>query len=294
MSKHKTIENQIHSRLSEMTRFGQKKYLARIDEGTHNPEGIFGTETYKKYLSFCKTFAGWLKINHPEVRKLDDAGQYVPEYLEVQISDGKSAWTIRAYASALAKLFHCSSNDFGVGLPERKRADIKRDREAPDEKTIEKYKDVIDFCTGTGLRAKELRLVCPEDIFRDKSGALMVTVKRGKGGKRRVSQVLKEYESRVLELAGRKSKGERIFDNVPADARLHYFRSRYATLLYERTARKIKDIPSAEQYKMRNDRKGFILDRRAMKFVSQQLGHERIGIIASNYLDVNELKHIHK
>jgi hypothetical protein len=39
-----------------------------------------------------------------------------------------------------------------------------------------------------------------------------------------------------------------------------------------------------EKYICRKDKAGIVYDRRAMKIVSKQLGHNRISVIASDYL----------
>ena len=68
--------------------------------------------------------------------------------------EGKSPFTIRTIASALAKLYNCSSTDFGVKFEDRKRENITRSRTVPDAKTEEKARNVVDFIKGSGLRRK--------------------------------------------------------------------------------------------------------------------------------------------
>lgn len=46
----------------------------------------------------------------------------------------------------------------------------------------------------------------------------------------------------------------------------------------------IENIPISERYIMRKDRAGEILDKRAMRIVSKAMGHNRIDVIALNYL----------
>lgn len=290
MSKRKSLKNQMRTSLTELKQFGCSKEVSRLIHGTHNPPYIYSVRTFDNYLHNCYTYADWVKSTHPDCKKIDDAKQYVPEYLNHCKDKNLSAWTIRAYASALAKLYRCKSTDFAVDYPERRRADIKRDRIAPDKETIEKNKDIIDFCTGTGLRAHELRSVHPKDIYKSADGHLYVHVEKGKGGKKREAQVLKEFEPVVMRLAATKKSNEKIFRDVPDDSKLHYFRSMYATLLYKRVARKKKDITSQkERYVMRRDRSGIVLDRKAMLFVSKQLGHARENVIATSYLDIDSL-----
>lgn len=51
-----------------------------------------------------------------------------------------------------------------------------------------------------------------------------------------------------------------------------------------RHARPIESLERAEKYICRKDKAGIVYDRRAMKIVSKQLGHNRISVIASDYL----------
>ena len=290
MSKRKSLKNQMRTSLTELKQFGCSKEVSRLIHGTHNPPYIYSVRTFDNYLHNCYTYADWLKANHPDCKKIDDAKQYVPEYLNHCKDKNLSAWTIRAYASALAKLYRCKSTDFEVDYPERRREDIKRDRIAPDKETIEKNKDIIDFCTGTGLRAHELGMVRPKDIYKSADGYLYIHVEKGKGGKKREAQVLKEFEPVVMRLASTKKHDKKIFRNVPNDSELHFFRALYATKLYARIARKKKDITSKkERYVMRRDRSGIVLDRMAMLFVSKQLGHARENVISTSYLDIDSL-----
>ena len=54
--------------------------------------------------------------------------------------------------------------------------------------------------------------------------------------------------------------------------------------LYSIIARDVKSIPPKERYCMRGDRKGEVLDKVAMYVASRNLGHNRIDVIARNYL----------
>lgn len=64
----------------------------------------------------------------------------------------------------------------------------------------------------------------------------------------------------------------------------HRYRAEYAKRLYQHYARNIENIPISERYIMRKDRAGEILDKRAMRIVSKAMGHNRIDVIALNYL----------
>lgn len=61
-------------------------------------------------------------------------------------------------------------------------------------------------------------------------------------------------------------------------------RADYATKVYQMHARPIETLKHDEIYYCRGDRKGTWLDKNAMLMASKALGHNRISIIASNYL----------
>lgn len=64
----------------------------------------------------------------------------------------------------------------------------------------------------------------------------------------------------------------------------HHYRAIYAQRLLKKYSRPISSLISSEQYIMRRDRAGEILDRRAMKIVSKNLGHNRLDVIAQSYI----------
>ncbi len=64
---------------------------------------------------------------------------------------------------------------------------------------------------------------------------------------------------------------------------VHGYRADYCQALYESIARDTSHLDRKDLYICRDDM-DLRLDRKAMKFCSEQLGHSRIGIIAYNYL----------
>ncbi len=76
----------------------------------------------------------------------------------------------------------------------------------------------------------------------------------------------------------------KVFSHIHSKADIHGYRAVYASKLYKRYARPIESLERAEKYICRKDKAGIVYDRRAMKIVSKQLGHERISVIANSYL----------
>ena len=118
-------------------------------------------------------------------------------------------------------------------------------------------------------------------------GSYYLHIIRGtKGGKQRNAEIMgataeeTEYVINLFKSAGKM----KILPKVSSAYDNHHFRAAYAKRLYQHYSRCIDDIPKDERYIMRNDRAGEVLDRRAMKIVSKAMGHNRIDVIALNYL----------
>ena len=76
----------------------------------------------------------------------------------------------------------------------------------------------------------------------------------------------------------------KVWGKVHSGADIHSYRADYATKVYQLYARPIESLAHDEIYYCRGDRKGTWLDKKAMLVASKALGHNRISIIASNYL----------
>ncbi len=115
---------------------------------------------------------------------------------------------------------------------------------------------------------------------------LYVFVRQGKGGKQREVPILVEDEAAVLTARDRVTgDDEKLFrkSEIPTRVPCHAHRARFAAKRYKKLARPIEDVPRNERYVCRKDMKGLVLDKASMQQVSKLLGHNRIGIIASNY-----------
>ena len=79
-------------------------------------------------------------------------------------------------------------------------------------------------------------------------------------------------------------------------ADIHGYRAEYATAIYKAHARAIEGIPydrvnrgtgrryQSEVYTCRKDEAGKKLDKAAMLICSKALGHNRISVVADNYI----------
>jgi len=288
VSKRPSITRQIQEKLVSQTKFGESKYQAKIEQSTSAPEGIYSTSTLKTYMKHSNQFGKWAKENY-EVKYIDNAKVHVEEYLQHRIDSSLSAWTIKLDSSSLAKLYGCKTTDFKIQTPARLRSDIQRSRnEVAHKKEFSetRNREVVDFAKGTGLRRHEMKQLKSSNLI-EKNGKLYVHVERGKGGKVRFAEVRNEYREIVQERFNRVGSGEKIFqkDELKNRMDIHGYRRNYAQLLYKSKERDLRCLSRSEKYFCRKDLAGTVYDKKAMLEVSRNLGHNRIDVIASNYLN---------
>ena len=306
-----SIIYQVLSRLDGLKRFGESKHLAKQLERErcretgekYNParvDGIYSYSPFHTYKKHCLSFANWAR--EKGAKTLEQAREHVREYLQEHIREGRSAWTIRLEASALAKLYGCNSTDFGVELPKRQRENIHRSRgEKTRDKDFseERNKDIVDFCRGTGLRRKELSRLQTRDTI-ERGDVVYVHVRQGKGGRERVVRVVEEYREHVLQMRERAEKEgrERVFERIPSHMDVHGYRREYAANRYREIERDPEQYERArerwQEYKQEREyegpdtyrrRDGREFDRAILLEVSRDMGHNRVDVIARHYLD---------
>jgi len=240
------------------------------------------------------------------IKTLAEARQYVNPYLQHHINQGYSPYTQKTIASALAKLYGCSTKDF-ISTQTRHRANITRSRKGKAKFSEVNNKEFVDFCGATGLRRHEIKNLRPENLGYDEStGKYMLVGIKGKGGRLRDCPILFQEKigkatnaptntnvvegenasigHKVIERIKYTPANERVWSKIPSRADIHSYRADYCKSLYELHARSVADIPISDRYYCRKDLKGVIYDKRAMAVVSRALGHNRIGVIAGNYL----------
>lgn len=277
----KSLIRQVSERLHSFKSYGQSKYEDKQQNGGKPcKDKIYSISTMKAYHESCCQFAKWVKNEH-NCRYLDDAKQYVGEYLNIRMKNN-SAWSVCKDASALAKLYQCNSTDFGVGLPTRHRGDRTKHNPAPKGFKEENHKDLADFCRATGLRRHEVTALTIDDIKTNTKGETIVHVKQGKGGKARTVTALNNTPLKLKEQAILAGK-DKIIDHIPNRAPIHSWRREFAKEMYNKIARDVSNLTSKEIYKCRDDMKGRCFDRTAMKKVSVALGHARTDVV-TNYL----------
>ena len=275
---------QVLAILLGLDRRGQSRHDAKDDHG--RVAGIYSSATFDKYLRICCLFGKWCKAKY-KCKTLSECRQYVDEWLSELIAANRSAHTIKLYACAVAKLFQCSTKDF-IKTPARERKNITRSRgvKARDAHfSVENNSEIVNFCRSVGARRHEVMALRAGDLKYDK-GNYYVKIKRGKGGKAREVLVVGDVQNVIdcFEKAKSDPYG-RVFPKIPNAMDVHGYRREYAETLYNMVACDVSTLSKEETYRCRKDKRGIVYDIEAMLTVSENLGHNRIDVIAYNYLD---------
>lgn len=119
---------------------------------------------------------------------------------------------------------------------------------------------------------------------------------KGKGGRVRISPIIGRYAGRIVERVQETPTDRRVWEYVSSNADIHSYRADYAGAIYKAYARRIEDIPFDGEnqgtgrkfqkgvYTCRGDEAKKKLDKAAMLLCSKALGHNRLSIVADNYL----------
>ena len=117
-----------------------------------------------------------------------------------------------------------------------------------------------------------------------------------KNGRSRFSPIIGDYKQAIIDRMKNTAPNENVWKVVPSNADIHGYRSDYATAIYKMYARPIEEIPydkinkgtgrayQSEVYVCRKDEVGKKLDKAAMEKASKALGHNRLEVVANNYI----------
>ena len=278
MGKNKSIIRQVQEELNGKLCFGESRHSAK-EEGIAS-RGIYSYGTRKTYIIKCCAFVKWAKGNYG-CRTLLEARKYIDAYLQHLMDNEYSPYSQKTIASALAKLYGCSSKDF-IPTQVRRRADITRSREGKAIFAESRNSEFIDFCKATGLRRHEIKNLKPENLsFDEATGKYMLVNIKGKGGRLRACPILSDS---AIERIKNTTAGQKVWGKIPSRADIHSYRADYCRAIYDLHARSLAEIPKGSRYYCRGDLKGVVYDKRAMKIASLALGHNRISVIAGHYL----------
>ena len=148
---------------------------------------------------------------------------------------------------------------------------------------------------GEGSAAADKRLEMLQDtrLFDEE---YFTHVRNGKGGRERLSPIIGRFAGQIIGRIRETPAEEKVWQYVNTNADIHGYRAEYATAIYKTHARPIQDIPydrvhrgtgrryQSEVYTCRKDEAGKKLDKAAMLVCSKALGHNRISVVADNYI----------
>jgi integrase len=245
---------------------------------------IHSFQTRTVYQEHVLKFLNWVRTVYG-IKRLEDldarADDLASAYLQKQLDEGKSAYSLFTMRCALRLFFQDRQLATRVELPKRKREDIKRSRgPAVRDKHInlDNWQHIIQFCLACGLRRDELKVLRVRDVsIRPSDKQVVILVRQGKGGKRREVAVFPGREQAVLSAVAGKPPEARVFDRISSLLDIHSYRRQFAQDLYQYLSG--RPLPSKEGRLRAKD-----YDRDAAEAVSHALGHNRIDLIHMHYL----------
>ena len=140
---------------------------------------------------------------------------------------------------------------------------------------------------------KRLQMLQDTRMF---EGEYFIHVRNGKGGRERVSPIIGKNQTQIIDRMKNTPPDEKVWQFIHQCADIHSYRSDYAVAIYKAHARKISEIPfdrvnkgtgkryQSDVYTCRKDEAGKKLDKAAMLVCSKALGHNRISVVADNYI----------
>lgn len=260
--------------------FGNSRHRGKADGSASGR--IYSINTMRQYKRVGDKFADFVKRQNPNIKRVPQCKKYVDAFIQEAIDQGLSPWTQQSYRSALTKLF--GEDLCSIKIEKKERSKIKRSRfDVPNARHFSEKNnsELINFCRHTGLRRSELERLTPEQMTVI-NGDYYLTVK-GKGGKIRNARILNNDRATIDRIRNT-PLGEPVWGSVHSAANIHGYRGDYAKALYESVARDVATLPSREVYFCRKDLVGKSFDKKAMRLVSQSMGHNRIDVIAQSYL----------
>lgn len=142
-------------------------------------------------------------------------------------------------------------------------------------------------------RERRLHMLRDTRMFQ---GEYFTHVRCGKGGRIRMSPIIGANAEQIIERMKNTAPEDKVWQHVSENADIHGYRAEYATEMYKAHARAIEDIPydrvnkgtgkkfQGDVYVCRKDEAGRKLDKAAMLICSKALGHNRIEVVANNYI----------
>ena len=300
-SYYKDLHQQAYDVFNAMLSFGESKKKA-VEEETDKKK-IFSFNTYKTYWKHTKYFhlSAWtIQTEAAALNKLygidkADVDRFQPPKRKRQ--DIKRS----RVATERDRHFSITNNDElirfcrGTGV----RRNVLERLEGRDlwtksdmENEVERLKQLENpsekEISYLNTLADALSVFPDQDYF--------VHHRKDKGGRYRFAPIIGENKQKIIDRMKKTPPNEKVWQYVNSNADIHSYRADYATEMYRMYARKVEDIPydkvnhgsgkayQSEVYACRKDEKGKRLDKIAMIKCSKALGHNRIAVVADNYI----------
>lgn len=182
----------------------------------------------------------------------------------------------------------------GVGLRRRELEYLKGSCLITREEIEAEIKSLEGITNRTPKQDRRLSILIDTRVFTH-GEQFFVQVLNGKGGRVRISPIIGPHIDRIVERIIQTQPDHKVWEFVPDAMDVHSYRAEYATALYKNYARDIWDIPAgpctidghtykSSIYSCRKDEVGKKLDRPAMFVTSKALGHNRLCVVADNYI----------
>ena len=309
MSRNKSnIKIQLHKRIDELLRIGQKKVKETRGAPHFNPnrsEGIHSIKTAETYRQVINTFA-----EHCKSHGIKDVAQIDSNIIGsfVATRSNLSSWTISKELAAINKVLdtHYTPKEFGI--QERSRDQIVNNRHARtahSTASAERNQAALWFAYATGCRRSSILTVTAEKAIRAEDGTVIGFQFKEKGGRERNAIVLPSERQAMTDYvnARQAEHGEncRLVDTCDRNCNPHYQRAEYANELY----RELKEYRDRGEDIYCSHRSTFIDERHLQKAnshpryqrdtvhgyetklcaeISQALGQNRIEVVVNSYL----------
>lgn len=274
-----TLQKRFEMMLEQRLAFGESRHQAK-SEGTASAK-IFSHNTMHTYKRMVGDFAHYCEERG--VKRPANAKALANDYIQSLKDKGASPWTQQSVRSAIHKLYgeafittQCDAKRRECIT--RSRLDTAQARHFSEKNNAE----LISFCKHTGLRRSELeRLDSTTNKVVERHGQAFITNIKGKGGKVRDVPILNNDQAVIDKI---NNADGIVWGRVHSNANIHGYRGDYAQALYDSLARDVQSLPKSEVYHCQGDKRGDWYDKQAMREVSNALGHNRIDVIANNYL----------
>lgn len=301
-----SLNHQINKRMNELNCIGESRYIAReeakneLGYTNNRTVGIHSYNTYEAYKSTCKQFTMWAKDMDKGIKNIEDVKEeHIKEFIQDRWQEGYSAYTYSKDLAGLNKVFNTHITKQDCGVPNRSYKDISNNREMKEHHNhinYNNYQREIDMVRATGMRRDNVEKITPNTFNYKEDGTpyqirLCDERKYGgsdwseKGGRDRIVDIPEQLQERVREIIEEHrdngyDDNKPIFEHIPDRLGTHRFRQEFAEMSYNNYLEKYGE--GTEIYKGKSEFRDY--DRGAIRYATEQLGHNRLDVVIYNYL----------